>query len=304
MSVGGRALRPREEQPYYGAHLGDATYWEPYVIEALTRHRLPLAPVEAPFVGTFPTFLVGGLVVKLFGQAFDGQRSYAVELDVHTLLAGHEDIPATKLVATGPLFDDEPRWPYLVTTRLAGTAIREVELGDADSRSVAREVGEMTSRLHQLPAPSAVRDRGLLPGLRGNAVERLTKFGLPGVLIEQVPSFLEDALPPTAFVHADLTADHLFIDGGRLVGVIDWGDAVVAHPYYELVALFFDAFSGRRALWEEFLDAYGWKRDEDFPRRALQAVLEFQFNPIPSVSRLVDIDDVRTLDELAIALFR
>ena len=303
MSVAAESLRPREDQPHYGAHLGDAEYWAPYVLEALGRHRLPKAQVEAPFLGTFPTFLVGGLVVKLFGETFDGEASYGIELDVHRLLADNPAIPAAELVGTGYLFEDGPRWAYLITRRLAGTAIRDLDLSHADSAAVARRMGEMTSRLHQLEPPPAVRARDVLPTLRANAVERLTRFGLPDHLVEQVPSFLEDPLPASAFVHADLTGDHVFIEGGRLVGVIDWGDAAFADPYYELIALYFDAFRGRRALLDEFLDAYGWPRDGVVPRRALQAVLEFQFNPIPSVRRLVDVDRVQTLDELADRLF-
>ena len=34
--------------------------------------------------------------------------------------------------------------------------------------------------------------------------------------------------------HGDLKANHIFVDGDRLVGVIDWGDAVVADPFWEL----------------------------------------------------------------------
>lgn len=186
-------------------------------------------------------------MVKLFGEALDGPASYAVELGVHRLLADHPYIPAAELLGTGNLFDDEPRWGYLITTRLAGTAMRDLELSDIDSGAVARQMGEMTARLHQLSPPPAFKARTLLPALRANAAERLRRFGLPDRLVEQVPSFLEDALPPSVFVHADLTADHLFVEGGRLVGVIDWGDATVAGPYYELVALFFDASPGGRS---------------------------------------------------------
>ena len=58
--------RPRDDQPHYGEHLGDPEYWRPYVLTALGRHNLPTAHVEPPFVGSFPTSLVGRLVVKLF----------------------------------------------------------------------------------------------------------------------------------------------------------------------------------------------------------------------------------------------
>jgi hypothetical protein len=49
--------------------LRDAEFWEPYVHAVLARHGVPLAPAEAGFVGQFPTFLVGEVVVKLFRPA-------------------------------------------------------------------------------------------------------------------------------------------------------------------------------------------------------------------------------------------
>ena len=295
--------RPRDDQPHYGEHLGDARYWGPYVEEVLRRHGLPSAPIAAPFVGTFPTFLVGGVVVKLFGEAFDGAASHAVESQVHVVLAEHPEIPAPALVAVGQLFDDPPRWPYLVTTRLPGRAIRDLSLSDADAGALAHRVGEATALLHRLPAPNAVQARDLLEELRANAPERLRGFGLPPRLVEQVPSFLGDALPASVFIHADLTADHLFVEGGQLAGLIDWGDALVADPYYELVAVYLDALSGSHDLLERYVDGYGWTRDDNFALRALQGVLEHQFNAISRVRDVVDLGQIKTLDELADRLF-
>src|SRR2546423_14131682 len=110
--------RPRTDQPHYGQHLGDPGYWEPYIRAALDHHGLEGAALEAPFVGTFPTFLVGDVVVKLFGPAFDGPASHEAELAMHRLLASHPEIRAPALVASGQLYDDQPDWPYLVTERL------------------------------------------------------------------------------------------------------------------------------------------------------------------------------------------
>src|SRR5207249_827295 len=85
--------RPIDRQPHYGQHLGDPAYWQPYVEEVLGRHALPADRLEAPFVGTFPTFIVGDVVVKLFGPSFDGERSSRVETAMHLSLEGAPDIP-------------------------------------------------------------------------------------------------------------------------------------------------------------------------------------------------------------------
>lgn len=297
------AARPRVDQPHYGAHLADPTYWAPYVRRALSRHRLPVGELEPPFAGSFPTFLVGGLVVKLFGPAFDGTASHATELAMHELLASHPEIPAPALVASGQLFAEDPKWPYLVTERLPGAAIRDADITEADAASVASRLGEVAARVHQLRAPAAVASRALLPGLRATAVERLRRFGLPGHLVEQVPDYLADAPPPSTLIHADITADHVFVDEGRLLGVIDWGDSIVADAYYELVAVYLDALGGRPGLLRSFLDGYGWTAADGFCRRALQGVLEFQFDAIGRIRELVDLSGVATLDDLAERLF-
>jgi hygromycin-B 7''-O-kinase len=295
--------RPRIDQPHYGTHLDDVAYWSPYVTIVLSRHHLPASELETPFAGSFPVFLAGDVVVKLFGPVFDGTESHAAELAMHHLLAGHPEVPAPGLIARGCLFDEEPRWPYLVTGRLPGVAIREAGLDHFQAVSVATQLGEAVGCLHQLPAPEAVASRDVLRQMRAGAAERLSGFGMPGHLAEQVPDYLADALLATSLVHADITADHVFVDRAGLAGLIDWGDALIADPYYELVAVYFDAFGGRWPLLTGFLRGYGWDRDGDFGRRALQGVLEFQFDSISRIREMVDLTKVKDFGQLADMLF-
>lgn len=77
----------------------------------------------------------------------------------------------------------------------------------------------------------------------------------------------------------------------------------MADRYYELVAVYLDAFRGQRVLLDRFLDGYGWTRSDQFCRLALQGVLEFQFDAITRISELVDLNSVATLDVLAERLF-
>lgn len=152
-------------------------------------------------------------------------------------------------------------------------------------------------------APPAVAQRDLIPGLRRSAPDRLARVGLPPHLVEQVSDYLIDAPAPSVLVHADITDDHVFLNGGGLQPVIDWGDAIVATPYYEFVAVYLDALAGSRELFWRFLDSYHLDRDGRFPVHALQAVLEFQFDAVTRVKELVNLDSVRELDELAERLF-
>lgn len=297
--------RPIGSQPHYGEHLGDPAYWGPYIIEVARRETLPVTSVEAPFVGSFPTFLLGEYVVKLFGAGFDGPAAWAAERSMHELLASHPETRAPELVAAGQLFDDSEEWgwPYLVTTRLRTRPTRELPLLGTSGARIAGQCGEAVALLHTLSPPAEVEARDLVPSLRSDAPSRLARFGLPQHLVEQVPDFLGDAPAVTTLVHADITADHLFHDNRAISGIIDWGDAIVADPFYELVALTFDCFDADQRLLGAFLAGYGWKVDSDFPRHALQAVCEFQFNAVTRIASVVDLDAEATLEGLAERLF-
>lgn len=299
--------------PEYGARLADVDFWAPYVRVALARHGLPAEPLQAGFVGTFPTFLSGPYVVKLFGESFEGALRYQTELSIHQLLAAHPEVPAPALVAHGKLFEDAPSpgwpWPYLVTARLWGAAWRDVALPPTAGADVARSLGRIVRRVHDLPPPAGRWwERDGIAGLRAGCVERHRRWGtLPAPLVAQIDGFLAAPAPALRLLHADLTGDHLFVQSGerpRLEGIIDWGDARRADPYYDLPALHLHAFRADKALLAPFLDGYGWEIGPHFARRAMTMTLTHEFDVLSEVRTIVALDDVATLDELAVRLWR
>jgi hypothetical protein len=61
------------------SRLGDIEFWQPYLVEIAERHRLTDAgrhPV-AGFNATYPIFLYGDVVVKLFGYSRSWRESHA-----------------------------------------------------------------------------------------------------------------------------------------------------------------------------------------------------------------------------------
>lgn len=291
--------RPEASQPHYGENLGNADYWSPWVKEVLDRHALPHVPLDSPFVGSFPTFLVGGVAVKLLGDSFEGPTCFATEVAMLELLADIAAVPAPRMLASGALFDDAPRWHYIVTERLGGVALRDAKNA---RRDVAGELGQVVAELHRLSPPAPLH--GDLAELRAAAPQRARRFGhLPERLIEQIPDFLADALEADTLVHADLTEDHVFVKERRLVGIIDWGDAMLADPYYELVPVFFDSIGIDPEARRAFLEGYDWVVNDDFPRRMMQAVLEFEFGVTRRIAQLIELATVSTLDDLAERLF-
>src|SRR5215216_4401748 len=109
----------------YVALRGDVELWRPYVRAILERHGLVRAgqEMEAGYNVSYPTFLYGDVVVKLFGYSDRWRARFEDERTAYTLLATDPEIVAPRLLALGQLFDAEAAaWPYLVTTRMPGIA--------------------------------------------------------------------------------------------------------------------------------------------------------------------------------------
>ncbi len=294
------------------ARLGDVAFWQPYVAEALGRHDLDGAarPV-AGFNATYPTFVCGDVVVKLFGRFHAWRDAHASERAAYVQIARDPVIAAPEMVGDGHLFDTgDAAWPYLITTRVPGVASWRAGLSQRRRRALAVDLGQQIRRLHAL-APSGGARLEDWSGLDRRVA--LEASSLPPHLIAQADDFLA-RLPPVdpVFVHADLGANHVYVEGGRLSGLIDWGDALVGDRHLELIQIYRDLFGCDKALFRIFLDASGWPLGEDFPRLALGHALHRQavgfaqhhtmdvFEPIAARLRL---EAVATLDDLAVALF-
>jgi len=284
----------------YGERLGDAAFWAPSVAEALARHGLPQGKPEAGRLGTFPTFLVGSYVVKFFGERFSGGVCHEIERSLHRRFLLHPEIPAPSLIAEGALSREGWPWPYLITSRMAGSAWRHVALQPVEQERLAVQIGTIVRSVHDLPPPDGpFWQRDPLADLRADCSARHRQWGtLPRRLVDHIDRFLVEASPVRRLVHADLHADHLFVDGGRLVGIIDWGDVLLTDPYYELPALHLGTFGGSKRLLKAFLDGYEWEVGADFSRRAMTMTLLHQFNVLGD-SASVDMREVDSLDDLA-----
>lgn len=295
------------------SRLRDVDFWWPYVSEILRRHDLADAGREpvAGFNPTHPTFLVGELVVKLFGCSRAWRESHAAERAAQLLVATDPEIAAPRLLADGRLYEDaDAPWPYLVTTRMSGLAWREAGLSGDQRLSIAAELGRQVRRVHAL-RPSRVVAREDWPALGVAAAAE--RSSLPPHLVAQVDEYLARLGPfERVFVHGDLTAAHAFVEEGRLTGIIDWGDATVTDRHYELIQLHRDLFGCDKALLRAFLEAGDWPVGEDFARRALGLALYRQaaglarhhtMDVFEPVAARLPLRDIGTLDELATELF-
>lgn len=317
------------------------------------RHGFVYKSVKAGIAGSFPTFMVeldnggiqndaGMIVVKFFGELFEGAASFGVELAIGQYLAGMSlPIRSPAILAEGRL---SIGWQYLIFEGIPGVSIGHIrhQLTASSLLKVAGQMGVFMNRLHSGTTsgrPILTTPRGgvdwtgfvdFLETQRESCHANHEGWGdLPHKLLEQVQDYLLpidellDFASPPHLIHADLTGDHLL---GRLkpiqemttsrvrpsqiegadwenLAVIDWGDARVGNILYELVALHIDLFQADKSLLHTCLKNYDLS---DFYKHDFphKAMCMVLLHQFPmAVQTYAPHGDVETLYELAERLF-
>ncbi|MFE4540738.1 phosphotransferase family protein [Streptomyces scopuliridis] len=301
----------------YVSRLEDTGFWWPYAAEVLARHGLldvdarPGPDPVSGVGGTYPTFLYGDVVVKLFGGTGAWRESHTAERAALALVATDPEIAAPRLLGEGRLYDGaDASWPYLISTRIHGDAGERAELSAAQQLSLAAELGRGVRRVHALP-PAGIATDADWPVL--DIADAARRSSLPPHLAARAADYVTRLRPfDRVFVHGDLTLRHTFVEDGRLTGIIDWGDATVTDRHYELCQVHRAVFHCDKALLRAFLDASDWPAGKGFARQALGLALYRQavglvqhhsMDVFEPVARVLPLDDIGTLDELATALF-
>jgi aminoglycoside phosphotransferase (APT) family kinase protein len=101
-------------------------------------------------------------------------------------------------------------------------------------------------------------------------------YGFAATVADAAASAISDHADALAAVeagvlcHGDLKAAHILVDAGRLAGVIDWGDAVVADPWWDIARF---AHRSPAASLSLLLQGYRPAADGDQWRRPLYEAL-------------------------------
>lgn len=212
----------------------------------------------------------------------DEPTNYAARHAVLSALAALDEAAPyiARPVATRAAFDGpdpaEARWDWIVTTWTEGAPAT-----NGISDAAAAELGRFLARLHRLPAdgygllqnvPDAVR------GVESHHREGLLSRWLPEIwpfdgrpliqhpLVRVAPqlvttvSTLRDLLlrfeqqrTEFALTHSDLYDGHVFVDGDRFTGLIDFGDAAILPPAVDIASFaFYFGWTATDALLEGY----------------------------------------------------
>lgn len=245
-------------------------------------------------------------VYRLGGQRYlklyhrNAARQFPIECAaLQTLEAG--GIPAPRLIAAA-----KPTGlpPYTIVTAVSGSSAEECweTLSRAEQLAVACEFGAVTAAYQQLPHQQITAAEQEVDGERETIeferaqrlaeIEALptlpeesrTLYDLPPVQLDDLSYFITDEAPdyfavPLTFNHCDLSHAHLFVSNEtgdwRFSGVIDWAEAMLVPPEWDITYHWFWTFTRDRAAMKACLQGYfaDTKPPERFARRCFAAIL-------------------------------
>lgn len=142
---------------------------------------------------------------------------------------------------------------YICMTRIPGISLRSAELSEPERKAVLVELGALLRRIHSLPQDQMAAS-GLFPQDGNAAALRRRLESLFAQILNEMSQLPEhwqireantiaktalDALPDTPeriTLHSNPAPEHVFIDPitKRLAGLIDFGDAYISHPSFDL----------------------------------------------------------------------
>ena len=263
------------------------------------RHDLDMTQLEFAPPGTHVVFRVKpSLYIKLFAPPW--REDFATERFVLEKLSHQTDlpIPIPFLVAEGEI----ENWPYIVITAVEGVPLCEVweSMNMPDKEYIAIRCGEFMASLHLTDTDGleeiAVDWPAFVEKQIQSCIDKLRRTDISKQWIDSVTEFMEN-LPPLfepdfqpVLLNADVTDEHVLVSkhGNRweMTGFIDFGDAMLGHPYYEFAAPFCSVTRGSKELRRAMLLSYGFTDDQ------LNETLSRQLMAYTLIHRFITVQDL------------
>ncbi len=302
----------------YRAIYHDEDVWLPAIDEICRRHALAGAATKRGPDGTHIVYYAEpSLVIKLFVPLFGDD--FAVERAAMRHVQGRLSISVPSIVWEGKVWG----WPYLVMSRMAGRRLGDIwdGIGRENRLALVREVGELVTTLRALPTEGlpelAVDWDRVVAEQVSSCVDRQREHGAPEGIVAGIPGYLTSAPPlydegfRPVLLLADITDEHVYVserDGRwRMTGYLDFGDAMLGHPDYEMVAPGIDIARCDAGILRALLLASGYdaSRLDDALRHRLMAytLLHRYVNLKEIMGFFPETRDAATLEELAHALW-
>ncbi|CDZ76133.1 Phosphotransferase enzyme family protein [Legionella massiliensis] len=232
------------------------------------KHQLPEASLALFSDGTNIVFSYGEKVIKIFPPVHQDQ--FESERLVLKSLEGKLSIKTPTLEHEGEIFG----WPYLIISKLEGTNLETLweTMPYSNKVVILRELGALIREVHALPTEGLETIDCSWPRFLekqiANCVEQHRSKGLPTALLQQLPTYLnsgKEILPEfkkAVILTGEYTPMNFLVINVDAVwhinGLIDFGDAMLGLPQYDLLGPGAFLIQGDKQLLREFLAAYGY----------------------------------------------
>jgi aminoglycoside phosphotransferase len=147
-------------------------------------------------------------------------------------------------MAMAPIPTPEVLWrkpPVLALAALPGKALGRLGEPSTASPAAWAAAGAAVRMLHDAPLPRWTGKKldDVASRLDGECEWLLTSGVLPTEMVERNRQVAEAALRPwtPVFTHGDLQITHVFVDGDKITGVIDWSEAAQGDALYDLAIM-------------------------------------------------------------------
>jgi len=194
-------------------------------------------------------------------------------------------VMAMATIPTAEILWQQPN--VLALAALPGTALGTLEAPSTASAAAWSAAGAAAHRLHGSPPPPWP---GREPDETASELEAECEWLIahevvPAAVVRRNRAVAEAAFRPYApvFTHGDLQLTHVFVDGDEVTGVLDWSEAGLGDPLFDLAILTL----GHEERLDQVLAGYADDVDIDVIRgwwslRSLTAIrwlLEHGFDP-------------------------
>ncbi|MCB9564250.1 MAG: phosphotransferase [Kofleriaceae bacterium] len=266
-----------------------ATVWTAAAAAIAARHQLaaagsPAASFTPAASGSSVVLLSPRHCVKLHAPDDTMRAACATEVAALRRVEGALPVATPAVIAAGEL----DGWPYFVATRVGGVAIDEVwpALDPRARRRLAHAVGVAVAALHAVRVDdlaigpawaelAAAQRRGCVARERAGGLDDARVAELEALLVEGDRAPARRFRP--ALLHTELGPGHVLVEPGAdgaiagPSGLIDFGEAMIGDPEYDLAAVGLFVTRGDRAAFRAFGEGYGASAAElDDPARPLR----------------------------------
>lgn len=266
--------------------------WTPVIVSLARSNGLPTVDFQNLGGDSSLVIAIGKhYVVKLTPPVFARQ----IQAEEHALKYIGKGLPlrTPQLCATGNL----DSWRYVVQSRIPGQQLGESwpTVSQSARRSILQEIGLFFAALHRLAAPQA----GVLADSWDEFLSMQTQlcaarqasWGVPEEIVSGISECLANSGVSTnsciSLLHADLGGGNVLLesveDGRYVAGIIDFGDARIGDPLYDLITPALLIAEGNHELFSALLDGYGIvgsARDERLQTRLTAYAVLHPFNDL------------------------